>query len=115
MKLQRHTVDAVPLIRGRRVSLAFEDVAQMATAVRADDLGALHAEAGVRMPRDCAGDAVEVRGPAATGLEFVVRLVEGCVACRARVDALAGHVLVVFAREGGFGALFAEDAELFCK
>jgi hypothetical protein len=39
--------------------------------------------------------------------------VEGSVAGGAGVDACGGHVLVIFAGEGSFGAFFAEDAELF--
>ena len=67
------------------------------------------------MAGDGAGDAVEVRGPATAGLEFVVGLVQRCVAGGAGVDARRRLVLVVLACEGGFGALFSEDAELLCQ
>jgi hypothetical protein len=43
----------------------------------------------------------------------VVGLVQRRAARRAGIYARRGHVLVIFAREGGFGAFFAEDAELF--
>lgn len=59
------------------------------------------------------GDAIEIRRPAAPGLEFMVGRVEGCVACCAGVDTFGGHVFVVFADVGGFGTLAADDAELF--
>lgn len=60
-----------------------------------------------------AGDAVEVRGPAAAGFEFVGGAVEGGGAAGAGVGAVRGCVFVVGAGEGGFGAFGAEDAELF--
>ena len=65
------------------------------------------------MSRHRAGDVVEVGGPAAAGFEFVGRFVEGCGTGGAGVDSGGGHVVVVGARVGGFGAFFAEDAELF--
>ena len=40
--------------------------------------------------------------------------IERSGAADAGVDAAAGHVLVVNPGVGGFGAFFAEDAELFC-
>lgn len=103
----------MPLIRRRRVSLALEHVAQMAAAVAAHDLGALHAERAVGVAGDGAGDGVEEGGPAAAGLELLVGGVEGRLAGGARVDALARVVLVVLAAEGRLGALLADDAELF--
>ena len=72
MKLQTDGIDTMALISGRWVPLALEDMAQMATAVGAHDLGALHAERAVRVPRHRTGQAVEVRRPSAPGLEFVV-------------------------------------------
>lgn len=59
--------------------------------------------------------AVEVRRPATAGLKLVRCLVERGVAGCAGVDALFRHVLVIFASEGGFSALFSQDAELLCK
>jgi hypothetical protein len=44
----------------------------------------------------------------------VPRLVQRRAAPRAPVHARRGVVLVVDARAGTLGALFAEDAELFC-
>jgi len=86
----------------------------MSAAVTAHDLGALHAERAVRVPRHGARDGVEEGRPAAARLELVARLVEGRFAGSAGVDARGGAVLVVFARVGGFGSLFADYAELFC-
>jgi len=86
----------------------------MSAAVGAHNLRPLHAETRVRVSRHRAGEAVEVRRPAAAGLELVVCFVQGCVTGSTGVDARAGHVLVVLAGEGRFGALFAEDPELFC-
>lgn len=66
------------------------------------------------MPRHRAWDAIEVGGPSAAGLELVCRFVQRRVAGGAGVDAAGGHVLVVSTGEGAFGALLAEDSELFC-
>lgn len=104
----------MPLIRRRLIPLALEHVPEVAAAVRAHDLGALHAERAVRVALDGARHGVEEGGPAAARLELVRRLVQRRVAAGARVDAGAGGVFVVGAGEGGLGALFAEDAELFC-
>ena len=53
---------------------------QVPPAFRARDLGARHAERGVGVAGDGAGDGVKVGGPAAAGFELVGRGVEGRVA-----------------------------------
>lgn len=103
----------MPLIRRRRIPLALEHMSQMTPAVGAQDLGALHAERAVGVAGDGARDAVEVGGPAATRFELVGGAVERGGAGGAGVGARGGGVLVVDAGVGGFGAFFAEDAELF--
>lgn len=107
MKLQTDTINTMPLVRRRRVPFALENMSQMSAAVTAHNLRPLHAERTVRVPRHRAGDAVKVRGPAASRLELVVCLVQGRVAPGAGVHSGRGHVFVIFAREGGFGAFFA--------
>lgn len=93
-------------------ALALEDVPQVAAAVVADDLDALHEHAVVLEALDGARDAVEVGGPAAAAVELVRRLVQGRVAPGARVHARRGGVLVELAGPGGLGALLPEDPEL---
>jgi hypothetical protein len=112
-EIQAHAINTMSLIRRCIVPLALEYMPKMAPTVTANDLRPLHPERAVRMPCHGARDAVEVCGPSAAGREFVGGFVEGRVAGRAGVDALSGLVFVEFAGEGGFGALFAEDAELF--
>jgi hypothetical protein len=90
-------------------------VAQVAAAVCADDLGALHAEGAVAAAQDRPGHGVEEGRPAAAAAELVRGAVQRRVAARARVGALLGEVLVERAGVWGFGALLAEDAELFCE
>lgn len=104
----------MPLIRGRRIALPLEHMPQMPAAIRAHNLRPHHAKRRILMPHDGARHRVEKGGPAAAGLEFLLRRVERRVAAGARVDARGGGVLVVFAAVGGFGALGAEDAELLC-
>ena len=103
----------MPLIRWRRISLALEDMAQMSATITADDLCPLHAEGTICMSGDSTGDAVEVRGPPTARFEFMVGLVQRCVAASACVHASRGLVLVVLACKWGFGTFFPENAELF--
>lgn len=105
----------MPLVRRRVMTFPLKHMSQVSTTIRAQNLRPRHAERVVRVPRHRARNAVEVRGPAAAGLELVVRLVEGRLAGGAVVDAGAGHVLVVLAGVGRLGALFADDAELLCR
>lgn len=111
-EVQADTIDAVALVGRGGEPLALEDVAQVAAAVGAYDLDALHEHAGVLEALDGAGDAVEVGRPAAAALELVRRLVQGRVAPGARVHARGRGVLVELAGPGGLGALLAEDPEL---
>lgn len=96
-----------------RIAFALENMSQMAAAVGAHNLGARHAKGAVCMSRHCARDRVEVGWPAAAGFELMRGLVERSSAGGARVDAGRWHVFIVGARVGGFGALFAKNAELF--
>jgi len=104
----------VPLVGRRRVPFALEDVAQVAAAVGAHDLGARHAQGAVFVAGHGAWDAIEVGRPAAARLELVVGLVERGVAPGTVVDALVGEVLVVLSREGALGAFLPEHPELLC-
>lgn len=104
----------MPLIRRRRVPFPLKHMPEMPPAVRAHNLRPLHPERAVRMPDHGARDGVEIRGPPAPGLELVGGAVERGGAGGAGVGAGGGGVFVVGAREGGLGAFFAEDAELFC-
>jgi len=84
----------------------------MPTTVAAHDLGALHAERAVCVPRHGARHSVEESGPAAPAAELLPRFVEGRAAAGAGVCPGGGGVLVVGAGVGGLGALLAKDAEL---
>jgi len=112
IELQADAIHAMPLVRRRIVTLPLEHMSQVSATVGADDLRPGHPEGAVCMPRHGAGDVVVVGGPAAAGLEFVVRGVEWRVARSAGVDTGLGHVFVILAGEGSFGAFFADDAEL---
>lgn len=95
------------------MALALENVAQVAAAVGANDLNALHTQRVVDVALDGTGEAVKVGGPAAAGLELVRGLVERRLATGTAVDTGFGKVLVVLAGEGHLGALFTQNAELF--
>jgi hypothetical protein len=102
------------LVGRGRISLALENVTEMATTVGADNLSALHAESSVSVSGNGTGDGIEESRPAAARLELVVGLVERSLAASTGVDALRRHVLVKVAAVGRLGALFAENAELLC-
>lgn len=114
LKVQTNTINTMPLIRRRRVPLPLKHMPQVPAAVRARNLRPCHAEGAVGVADDSAGDGIEVGGPAAAGFELMGGAVEGRGAGGAGVGAGRGGVLIVGAGEGGFGAFFAEDAELFC-
>ena len=86
---------------------------QVPPTIRTHDLCPREPEGAIIMPLHGAGDAIEVRGPPATGLELVRGSVEGRVTAGAGVHPAGRGVLVILSRAGGFGAFFAEDAELF--
>lgn len=102
----------MPLIRRGRIPLPLKHMPQMPPTLGTHNLRPRHPKRAIRMPRHRAGDTIEVRRPSATTLELVARFVQGRGAGGAGVDAGAGHVFVVFAREGRFGAFFADHAEL---
>lgn len=105
----------MPFIGRRIESFSLEDVTQVSSAVRADDLCARHAKGAILVAGHGAWDGVEVCRPAAARLELVVGLVERCAAPCASVDTLGRVVLVIFTGARGLGALLSEDAELLCK
>ena len=85
-ELDADAVDAVPLVRRGCVAFTLEDVAQMATAVGTDDLGADHAQGTVGVSRHRAGDGIEEGRPATARLELVAGFVERCSATGATVE-----------------------------
>lgn len=111
-ELETDAVDAVSLIGRGIVSLALEDMTQMATTVSAQNLGARHSQRAILMADDSTGNRVKVGGPAAAAVELVRGLVQRRIAARAVVHALLGEVRVVLAGAGALSALKAQNAEL---
>ena len=109
-KLDRRRVDTKSHPRGGRPVV--EDVAEVAAATLAGDLGANHPQAGIGVLLDGPrGDDLVEAGPAAVGVELVVALEEDGAARRTLID--AGRLgVVVLSGEGTLGALGAEDAVL---
>ena len=101
------------LVCWRRESLALEDMAEMAAAVGANDLGPRHAQSVIHVLRHCPWKAVEISRPPAAGLELVARLIQGRAAAGTGVDALAGVVLIILSRAGRFSPFFPQNTELF--
>lgn len=104
----------MPLVGRCLVALSLENMAQMATTIRAHDLRPLHSEGAISVSRHGTWYVVEVCWPSTARLELVVGFVQWSIASSAVVDAFFGHVLVVFAGAWGFGALLSDDAELLC-
>jgi hypothetical protein len=104
----------VTLISRSGVSLALEDVTEMATTVGADNLSTLHTEGAVSVSGYSTRDSIEESRPAAARLELVVGLVQRSLAASTSVDTLRGHVLVKVAAVGRLGTLVTKDAELLC-
>ena len=108
---QRDRVDAVALIRRRRITLAAEHVAQVAVAVRAQHLGTRRAHRMVGTQDHRVGARrVEKRRPPAVRLEFLRAAEQFSAARPAVVDAL-GLGVGVLAGEGSLGAGPAQDVE----
>lgn len=87
------------------IALPLKDVSQVAAAITTYNLRSRHPKTAIGVSRHSAGDTVEICGPSTAGLELVRGLVERGIAGGAGVDAGGGHMLVVFASVGGFGAL----------
>lgn len=111
-KLHANTIDTMSLVRRRRVSLALEHMSQMTPTVRADNLCSLHSECAIGVASDSTWDVIEVCRPSAARLELVGSFVERSITSSAGVHSSIWHVLIVFAGEGSFGALFSDYAEL---
>jgi len=88
-------------------------MSQMSSTVITHNLNPAHSPRIILVPAHSAWDGIEERWPATPRLELVRGFVERSGAASAGVDAGGRRVLVVFADIGRFGALFAEDAELF--
>jgi hypothetical protein len=115
VELNAHRVHTVPLVSGCWVSLALENMSQVASAVAANDLCPFHAERAVGVSGYRARHGVEECRPSAAGLELVLGSVDWCVAASAGICAGGRGVLVVFAGERRFGAFLTENAELLCR
>src|SRR5271166_5593031 len=103
--LQRRRVDAVAKPGWARAIV--EDVAEMASAFRAQHLGADHAVAGIALLIDMAfGRRRGEARPAAAGIEFGIGFEQRLSAAGADIGARAVLVLI-FAGERPLGRLFA--------
>lgn len=74
-KVHADAVDTVPLISGRGIALALEDVSKVSSTIRANNLDPLHTECTVRVSGDGIWDGVKECRPATARLEFVFRSV----------------------------------------
>jgi hypothetical protein len=105
----RDRVDTVPCVF-RREALAFKDMPQMTAAVGAHNLDP--AAVGIQVALDCPFNLIIKAWPAAVGIKFIVRPVQGCITLPAVVGA-GGFVVCVFSCVGAFGAFMEDDAFFF--
>ena len=105
---QRDGIHAVPRAL-ERVALAEENVAEVAMAVPAEDLGA--PAVGICLAPHGAADLVVETGPTAPGVELVGRTVEGRVAPLTEVGT-GQRVVLEFAGERALGAFLQDDVLL---
>src|SRR5581483_4976483 len=109
MKHQRETVHAIA--QAGRLGAVIEDVAEMAAAAAAVDLGSEHAEGAILGLADRILERLVEARPASAALEFGVGGEQRQVAAGAGKDALA-MLLQKRARPRPLGALLAQDLVL---
>ena len=109
---ERHgnPVDAIAQMRGGRP--VFKDVAQMAAACRAVDLGTGHPKAAINCRFGCSWHGIVKAGPASAAFEFCFGFKEFLPATR------AGKAACMLFRQkraatGTFGTVSAHHAKLF--
>ncbi len=108
-ELQRRRVHAVAEASG--FGAVFKDVAQVAIAAGTEIFDTDHAECGIGNVFDIfTGDGGPETGPAGAGVELRFGVEENGIAANATVEAV-GIILVEFAGEGAFSAVFAGDIE----
>ena len=91
-------------------SFPFKYVPQVTTTGVAKDFDAT--AIGVGYLFDCTGNFVVETRPAATGIEFVLRAVQGRIALAAKISTRSFKI-VIFARKRPFGAFFQDDVGFF--
>lgn len=111
-KLQTDTVNTMPLIGRRIVSLSLEHMSQMSSTITAHNLRPLHAECAICVSRHRTWYCIKESRPSASALELLICGVESCSAAGASVRALLWIVFVVVTGEWRLGAFLSEDAEL---
>lgn len=103
----------MPLICWRGISFSLENMSQMSSTIRTNNLGSLHSESTIGMPGHSTWDVVEICWPPTARLELVVCLVEWCIAACAGVYSCLWGVFVIFASTWCFSALLSQDSKLF--
>lgn len=103
------------LIRGSRIPLTLEYMAEVTPTVAAYDLCPLHAECLINMSSHSTRNGVKVCWPATARFELVVGSIKRRIATGAIVDTFGRMVRVVFTGASTLSALFTKNAELFCS
>jgi len=93
-----------------REALPREDMPEMSPALGADDLRKRRMPIGLTLHG--AGDFVVEGGPAASGVEFMLRPIQGCIATLAEIGPRF-LVLLVLAGERALRSLVQDHALLF--
>jgi len=109
LKRKGNRIHAVPRVAWRE-PLPGEYVPEMPLAARADDFGSAAVHVGYAL--DGTVDFGIKAGPPASGIEFVVRPVEGCAALPAHVGSIL-HVMAKDARKRWLRSLVQDDMCFF--
>lgn len=112
VELERHGIDAMSLVSGRFVALAFEDMAQMAIAIGTNHLRACHAHCLVCVEFQSSWDSLVKSWPSTAALELGFGRVQRRITSRAVVCAF-GKSVVVLAGIGSFCTLLSQHSKLF--
>jgi hypothetical protein len=97
-----------------RKALALKDMPKVALAVGTDDFNAAHAKVVVFVAQYGTGNFVVERGPPATAVKLVFRLIEGSVAAAADKSPRC-FVVPIFAGKGALRSFFCDHMVFFWR
>jgi len=114
MEIERNGIHAVPFVGGSLETLAFEDMAEMATTSGTSDLNSGHPKCAVSVPRNCSGDSIEESRPATSTRELGGRFIERSAASGASIYTVR-LVLFVLSRTRRLSSFLPQHPELFSR
>ena len=108
-KTHRQTIHTMPGIFGSK-TFAFKYVPQVPATGIAKNFDAATISVGYLF--DCTGNFIVETRPATTGIEFVLRAVQGRIALPAKIST-SSFKIVIFSGKRPFGSFFQDDVGFF--